>query len=215
MIYALSAGKKGTSVKRLLVAFLLLFSLLGNIQAADLTMSGSGSLAARMMNAMWDMMEWFFTQRRPEYRNIPWNYVYPGSPWNYSYPTSPWQRTATGPWSGPLNIPWDQGYGYPDYGPSGFSYPSIWGTLDGVWRASTGEYWIVQGNRFVLYGGGDRYLSGNISIQGDHIIAYIPVTGMTFDYRYWLVDGMLLVRDEFGNAMVLDLVQPTAGNWQW
>lgn len=187
-------------MKRLLITLVLLCSLSPQVQGADLSFAGNGSMAMRMMNAMWDMMEWFVEQRRPGYRSIPWNYVYPGSPWTYRYPASPWDRRAHDPWR---------------QGGTAFANAPLWGTLDGVWRATSGEYWIVQGNQFALYAGRDRYLHGNISVQGDHILAIIPATGMTFDYRYWLVEGMLLVRDEFGNAMVLDLVQPTARNWSW
>lgn len=200
-------------MKRLLITLLLLFSFTGPVHSTTVTMSGS--LAGQMMDAMWDMMEWFVNQRGSSYRNVPWNYVNPGSPWTYTYPVSPWNSINHNPWSQPGRWgggPWGEGIG--PYGEI-LPYPEPWNTLDGVWRATTGEYWIVKGNQFVLYGGADRYLRGNISIQGDHIIAYIPASEMTFDFRFWLKDGMLIVRDNYGQAMVLDLVQPTASHWQW
>lgn len=208
-------------MKRLLITLLLLFSFASPAHSVDLGMSGSGSVAARMMESMWDMMEWFFTQRSPSYRSVPWNYVNPTSPWTYTYPGSPWNSMNNNPWSqpgrfgnrnNPVGSPWGPGF---NPQADGSRFPDLWNSLDGVWRATSGEYWIVKGNQFVLYGGGDRYMTGTISVQGDHIIANIPVTGMTFDYRYWLMDGMLIVRDEYGQAMVLDLVQPTASHWQW
>jgi hypothetical protein len=208
-------------VKHRFLSLLLIFCFSAPVHSTNLNVAGS--MAGQMMDAMWDMMEWFFTQRSPNYRNIPWNYVYPDSPWTYTYPGSPyavnsnpWSRTDRfSNWSNPTANPWNQGFYSQNGGPSGLAYPDLWTSLDGVWRATSGEYWIVKGNQFVLYGGGDRYLTGNISVQGNHIIAYIPASGMSIDYRFWMVDGMLIVRDEYGSAMVLDLVQPTAGHWQW
>ena len=141
-------------MKRLLLSLFLVIGLAGPVHAAGMNMLGSGSTAMRMMEAMWDMMEWFFNQRDANQNGVPWNYRYPASPWTYSYPTNPWNRNFANPWSyaqGP-NAPG----GMPGAGPwSGkgpgttpFDNLTLWSPLDGIWRVSTGEYWIVQGNQF-------------------------------------------------------------------
>ena len=86
-------------MKRLLLSLFLVIGLAGPVHAAGMNMLGSGSTAMRMMEAMWDMMEWFFNQRDANQNGVPWNYRYPASPWTYSYPTNPWNRNFANPWS--------------------------------------------------------------------------------------------------------------------
>ena len=189
-------------MRSLLILCVTVLCLLNPTTVAAVPSSAMGNTAMRMMDSVWDMMEWFFSQRDNRYRAIPWNYVNPYTPWSYTYPTAP----QPGDW-------WAGGASVPDR--FAFRGPHLWSPIDGIWRATTGEYWIVQENEFVLYGGWGRYTRGTLSVQGEKIIAQFPDIGETFVFRFWLLDGMLLLRNREGQAQVLDLIRPTAGHWQW
>jgi hypothetical protein len=103
------------------------------------------------------------------------------------------------------------GYRYPGYGWSGPSSALAGQPLDGLWRALSGEYWLVQGERFTLYAGPYRQYSGLFRLEGRFLRAQMPWGVTEFSYRQW--DDVLLLRDVSGQVMPLYRVR--RNGWRW
>ncbi len=198
-------------MKRYLASLLLSLSLCFSPVAAA---EPAASVAGQMMNAMWEMMDWFFGQRDFGDGVVPWNYANPANPWGRMRPGSPWAYSAT-----PVNpySPWGRWYGWSsplNHGVSPWSDAAMAGLdpgpmqdFDGIWRAVSGEFWYVRGNRFMLYNGWEENIGGSFAVQGDVIFTQVPQMGMRKQYRFALLDDLLLLRDVEGRAMLLRKVR--------
>lgn len=83
--------------------------------------------------------------------------------------------------------------------------------FDGVWRALSGEYWLVHGNHFTLYAGPYRQYHGEFRREGKFLRAQLPWGESEFTYRQ--LDDVLFLRDVSGRVMPLYRIH--RGSWYW
>lgn len=180
-------------MKRILLSLLLMFCLLGNARAVDIGYGGSPLV--NMMTTMFDFMEWFLGRRAPLQNSysLPWRYGYPISSWY-----TPYNATAN-PYPG---------QGYWDSSPNPWAGMQV---LDGVWRAQSGELWVVRGNRFALYPGNGREYRGEFMREGNFLLARMPWGEAEFEYRQR--GDALVLRDVEGRGVLLRRVE--RGDWSW
>ena len=180
-------------MKRILLSLLLVSCLLGNARAVDIGYGGSPML--NMMTTMFDFMEWFLGRRDPLLHSysLPWRYGYPIASWYAPYNATANPNLYQEYWDNASN-PW-----------AGMQ------VLDGVWRAQSGEFWLVRGNRFVLYPGNGREYPGEFRREGNFLLARMPWGETEFEYRQ--MGEVLVLRDVEGRGMLLRRVE--RGDWRW
>lgn len=105
------------------------------------------------------------------------------------------------------------GYGAPwRYGdPAASWYAPHLQTIDGVWLSPAGEYWLVEGERFLFVtAAGVRY-EGWLRREGRFIRVALPYGEREFDYR--LRGDTLMLRDVTGQVTSLRRVRHPQWNW--
>lgn len=169
----------------------------GSLRAADFNYSGAstGSLGGGMMGAMWDFMEWFLDRRNNSGRSPG---VWGGA--NAPYGVNP------GPGGGNGNP-----YRYRDYWDDPANPWVDMQSLEGTWRAQTGEYWFVRDNRFVLVDNNQQKIGGEFLVEGNFILTRMPGGEVEFEFRQ--MDDVLVLRDVNGRVMLLRRIE--AGDWSW
>lgn len=109
-------------------------------------------------------------------------------------------------------VPYGGGYyHYPVPGWSADDYRFSTEGFDGIWRALSGEYWLVQGSHFTLYAGPYRQYHGEFRREGNFLRARLPWGESEFSYRR--LDDVLLLRDVSGQVMPLYRIR--RGGWYW
>lgn len=193
---------------------MLLLSLLGLVAAqpvaAESRLRGTG--VGTMMDGMWEMMEWFLEQR--DARAVPSQYAYTGATngWGGDTTTGWWGSSG---WEDTLlgddealqqREQWQSSRGYWAMDSVGTGYDNPGAppqALEGLWLASSGEYWWVQNGRFILYSPRGHVLSGQLAVEGEWISAFHAENGQPARYRYRQLDDVLLVKDRHGQLMLL------------
>lgn len=173
------------TVKRLFFSAALVVCLIGPVRAP--AAYSNASAATDMMNTMWLFMEWFLDGGTP-YRN-PYGFSGEyGSHWYFPY-SGP-DRTGLDYWQG------------------AWRYPQV---LDGVWLASSGEYWLIRGERFILVTPDGRRFDGGFKREGPFIHVNMARGKREFTYRLWR--DLLVMQDINGRTMTLQRVRRPQWNW--
>jgi hypothetical protein len=172
-------------VKRLFLALLLMFCLLGPARAVEVGYGASP--VQNMMATMWQFMEWFLGQQDPLLsRSV--------SPWHSGAPIADWYTPYT-----PATAP---AWGSPWHGAE---------SLEGVWQAPSGEYWLVRAERFLLDAGGGRLYRGTLRREGEFLRIQLPWGESEFAYQQR--GDLLLLRDVEGRSTWLRRI--VRGGWSW
>lgn len=150
----------------------------------------AGTAAADMMNTMWLFMEWFLDGASP-YRD---HYGYPGS---NTGPINHWYFPYAGPAAPGFNN-WQDTWFYPQ-------------VLDGVWQATSGEYWLIKGGHFILVTPDGRRFDGGIKREGPFIRVHLARGVREFKYRLW--QDLLVMQDIDGQTVTLHRVRRP--QWSW
>jgi len=138
-----------------------------------------------MMATMWDFMSWLLGRPSPP----PYGYALSwrgGAPIADGYTPYVPLPDALNRWAG------EQG-------------------LEGVWRAQSGEYWLLRGRHFILYRGPRERYQGAWYRKGNYLHTRLPWGEYEFAYRQ--VNDWLLLRDVEGHVMGLQRMQ--RGDWRW
>lgn len=73
--------------------------------------------------------------------------------------------------------------------------------LDGAWRADSGEYLLIEGERFRLHADPRRYIDGRMRTQGNIVGFLYPQRRTVLLYRYQVSGDRLLLRDQNGHEL--------------
>jgi len=78
--------------------------------------------------------------------------------------------------------------------------------LDGAWRSSTGEYLLIEGERFRLHADAERYIDGRLRTRG-HIVGFLyPERQSALLYRYRVEDDRMALQDKQGQVLLYQRV---------
>ncbi len=105
-------------------------------------------------------------------------------------------------------------WGVSPFPPSDYSYRPGSGagvSLQGVWLAPSGEYWVVRQGRFVLIQPWGAATHGEYLREGNFLRVFGPWGERRFELS--LIGGMLVLRDTQGQITMLQRVQ--AADWYW
>lgn len=73
--------------------------------------------------------------------------------------------------------------------------------LDGAWRADSGEYLLIEGERFRLHADSKRYIDGRLRTRGDIVGLLYPKRRTALLYRYQISGDQLQLRDQQGQTL--------------
>ena len=83
-----------------------------------------------------------------------------------------------------------------------FDTPSQSSPLDGAWRSSTGEYLLIEGERFRLHADAERYIDGRLRTRG-HIVGFLyPERQAALVYRYRIEGDRMALQDKQGKILL-------------
>lgn len=165
----------------LLLLLLLLGCLLSPLRAKAAPFGRTP--AAEMAITMWEFMEWFVASRS--------SYAQPGQ---YGGPFNRWYFPYSGNTLG-YNNPW-------------WNYPQV---IDGVWRASSGEFWLLRQGRFILLTGDGRRFDGGVVQEGPFLRVMLPQWSREFEYRQ--LQDLMVLQDAEGRVVTLRRVRRP--QWSW
>jgi hypothetical protein len=78
--------------------------------------------------------------------------------------------------------------------------------LDGAWRSSTGDYLLIEGERFRLHADAERYIDGRLRTRG-HIIGFLyPERQAALLYRYRIEGERMALQDKQGRLLLYQRV---------
>jgi hypothetical protein len=78
--------------------------------------------------------------------------------------------------------------------------------LDGAWRSSTGEYLLVEGERFRLHADTERYLDGRLRTRGNVVGFLYPKRQAALLYRYRVEGDRMALQDKQGRLLLYQRV---------
>ena len=85
------------------------------------------------------------------------------------------------------------------------------GSLEGVWLAQSGEYWVVRRGRFVLIQPSGDAVHGEYQREGHFLRVFGPWGEQRFEFRQ--MGDVIMVQDVHGQVGLLRRVQ--AAHWAW
>ncbi len=69
-------------------------------------------------------------------------------------------------------------------------------SMNGIWQSQSGDVIaIYNDNRFLWSDGGAKNLAGQLAIEGNKMIAYIPAKKITLYFQFYREPGQFVVRD--------------------
>ncbi|MEJ2692556.1 MAG: hypothetical protein P8166_05700, partial [Candidatus Thiodiazotropha sp.] len=179
-----------TARRRLLLAGLLTLVPPALPAATPSTIMSQAMLA--MMDAMGDLAQRFRHRGNWSigggYRPYGALYGLSGYPWNLYAP--PGDLPPQSPVPG-----WD-GIGAPLYPVTPSPSP-----VDGIWVGAGGELVLVMYGRFRIYANADVYRDGRFAISDRRLVMYDPASERGAVYNYYLEDGRMFLRDEWGDTL--------------
>lgn len=102
--------------------------------------------------------------------------------------------------------PWDGGLSHNYAGYVGF---------DGIWKAPTGERWVIQGSQFILYHANDGTTRGEYKVDGEWIYARSFDNKMTITFQFRQMDDLLLIRDKRGQVVLMQRIKQNEPQLGW
>ena len=75
------------------------------------------------------------------------------------------------------------------------------GDLNGAWRSSGGEYLLIEGERFRLHSGSQRYIDGRLARRGNVVGFLYPKQRTALLYRYQIRGDRLALLSREGRMM--------------
>lgn len=92
-------------------------------------------------------------------------------------------------------------------GPGGIAAPLYPATpalspVDGIWLGGGGELVLVMYGHFRIYADTDVYRDGRFVISDDRLLMYDPASERRMVFDYYLEDGRMLLRGEWGDILV-------------
>lgn len=184
-------------------------------------------VGSQMAESMWDMMDWMRGDNGGPFRfnsnTMPGmnNFSFPGMGMtgmpsymdgmpmmdNFGdvYESSPWSQLPgqmerfqqPGGWANGQRVPPTN---------AGGNVVRTASRLDGMWRSTSGEVFMIEGERFRIVDTSGDYLDGRIQVAGDRIRTYLPLTEQVRNYRYVKVGSMLMLRDDSDQTLVFERV---------
>ncbi|MCB1735766.1 MAG: hypothetical protein H6981_12195 [Gammaproteobacteria bacterium] len=212
-------------MKRLLAGLVLILAATSQTFAGDYEYNAPAG--SQMAETMWDMMDWmrgenggpfrFNSNPLPGMNSFSWpgmgmtgmpsymdgmpmmnNFgdVYQASPWS-QLPGQMDRFQQPGGWADSQRIP-----------PTDPRSPTAQTSsrLDGMWRSTSGEVFMIEGERFRIVDTAGDYLDGRIQVVEDRLRTYLPLTEQVRDYRFVKVGRMLMLRDESDQTLVFERV---------
>lgn len=146
-----------------------------------------------MMDAMGDLAQRFRSRGN---WSIGGRYRPYGSLYGLSgYPRNPYALPGGRPLQSPMP------------GPGGVAAPLYPATptlspLDGIWLGGSGELVLVMYGHFRIYANADVYRDGRFVISDDRLVMYDPASERHMVFDYYLEDGRMLLRSEWGDTLV-------------
>ena len=74
--------------------------------------------------------------------------------------------------------------------------------LDGIWLGGGGELVLVMYGHFRIYANADIYRDGRFVVSDDRLVMYDPASERRMVFDYYLADGRMLLRSEWGEVLV-------------
>ena len=78
--------------------------------------------------------------------------------------------------------------------------------LDGAWRSSSGEYLLIEGERFRLHADAQRYLDGRLRTRGPIVGFLYPERQTALLYRYRIEGDRMALQDKQGRLLLYQRV---------
>ena len=76
------------------------------------------------------------------------------------------------------------------------------GKLDGAWRGHSGNYLLIEGDRFRLHSDGQRYIDGRLALRGNIVGFLYPQRKTALLYRYRVEGDRMALQSQDGDVLL-------------